>query len=151
MWESQPNNRPARTRSATRTRTAGLAALRFASAMSDRTSDSVRPAPPPGRSIAETSWRGTSLKMPWTTRSSFRNSSRGTRTLCGIALELTAEVAVVHRRAAELAVGQQGIVGDHPHPRPAQTLVQALGLVVGRVEHEQCLPAFARGGFHRSQ
>src|SRR2546425_10502577 len=102
MSESQPHNRPTRVRSATSARTAGFTALKFTPARSDRTSEIVRPAPPPGRSIAETSWSGTSLKMPWTSRPRLRNSSRGTRILGdppSPLLERTSDTSIVTRRS----------------------------------------------------
>ena len=43
--------------------------------------------------------------------------------------ELSAEVAVVHRGAAESALRQQRIAGDHTHTHPADALVQAFGKV----------------------
>lgn len=63
-------------------------------------------------------------------------------------LELTAEVAEVHRRVAEPALRHQGMAGDHTHTLPAQALVQARGRAAGDgVEHQQRLAAFARRGF----
>src|SRR5438552_5404429 len=50
-------------------------------------------------------------------------------------LELTAEVAVEHRRGAEPSREQQGVAGDHAHPHPARALVQTFGVVAGGVEH----------------
>src|SRR2546425_11792604 len=44
---------------------------------------------------------------------------------------LTAEIAVVHRRAAEPAARQQSIAGDHTDTHPALALVQAFGLGAG--------------------
>src|SRR5262249_32253666 len=65
---------------------------------------------------------------------------------------LTAEVAVVHRRAAESASWQQSVAGNNPHTYPARALVETLGVVAGGVEYQQRLAAFARrdfGGSHQ--
>ena len=65
--------------------------------------------------------------------------------------ELSAEVAVVHRRTAQFSLWQQRIAGDHTDASPTHAFIQALGIVTGGIEHQQCLSALACGSFGGSQ
>ena len=76
-----PNTRPSHSRRATRVRVTGVARRRPPSGIRALMSLSVRDVPPPGRSMALTSWRGTSSRRECASRGRARNSASGTRTV----------------------------------------------------------------------